>query len=486
MDQKNSWAAHDFSQEFRETAVVVDLPDAPRFGSVVGPGIILLATALGSGEILFWPSLAASHGFELYVLALFAFLCQYFLNLEFIRYTMATGDTVTNGFGRIWGGLSAFFFIGATLPWVWPGWVTGGATQLYELANVDINQASVIILVSIGVMLSSTRLLYKALELSQKLLIGFALSFSVILGLLLIEASAVDALGDSIFGGKVGIPQDISIVVLMAALAFCGAGGTINLAVSNWARDKGFGLAKNAPAIVNPITGQRQVSRSSIYLYAPTDDNHARWREWWRLVKKEETVCFLAAGIFGLTLFMLIAYSLLADTSLPPGFDVIREQANAISESHGRFWVLAFRSVVAAVFITSAIGVLDHSARLAASILFSTKYFSKVPAITESHLYFGLLWLLIAFGIFVVTVLDISSPPKLLSISGALSGIVMAAYSGLIILLNRRMRLVYSELGFQEPADNPFRISTVRALFLFGAVALYGSASIALMYSLFQ
>ena len=53
--------------------------------------------------------------------------------------------------------------------------------------------------------------------------------------------------------------------------------------VSNWIRDKGFGMGAYAPRIVSPISGQDKAAPSSQgYIFPPTDKKLARWRDWWR------------------------------------------------------------------------------------------------------------------------------------------------------------------------------------------------------------
>ena len=39
-----------------------DLPEAPPLRKVIGPGVVLVATALGSGEYVIWPFVASNLG----------------------------------------------------------------------------------------------------------------------------------------------------------------------------------------------------------------------------------------------------------------------------------------------------------------------------------------------------------------------------------------------------------------------------------------
>jgi hypothetical protein len=64
--------------------------------------VIILATALGSGEPILWPYIVTTAGIGILWLAVIGFTLQYFLNMEIERYTLATGETAVTGFTRIW------------------------------------------------------------------------------------------------------------------------------------------------------------------------------------------------------------------------------------------------------------------------------------------------------------------------------------------------------------------------------------------------
>ncbi|MGI9084803.1 MAG: Nramp family divalent metal transporter [Aeromicrobium sp.] len=68
---------------------------------VVGPSVLLLAGAIGSGEYVLWPSIASQVGLVLFWLVILGVGTQYFLNMQIERYTLATGETAVTGFTRI-------------------------------------------------------------------------------------------------------------------------------------------------------------------------------------------------------------------------------------------------------------------------------------------------------------------------------------------------------------------------------------------------
>src|SRR5918912_113136 len=101
-----------------------DLPEPEPLRRYLGASVILLATALGSGELLIWPYITTQAGVGLLWLAFVGFTAQYFLNMEIERYTLATGETAVTGFTRMWRWWGLFFILGSILPNAFPGWAT--------------------------------------------------------------------------------------------------------------------------------------------------------------------------------------------------------------------------------------------------------------------------------------------------------------------------------------------------------------------------
>ena len=73
------------------------VPPAPKgFGwfGVIGPGVILLGTSIGSGEFLLGPAVFVKHGLTLLWVTAVAILLQTVFNTEVMRYTLATGEPI--------------------------------------------------------------------------------------------------------------------------------------------------------------------------------------------------------------------------------------------------------------------------------------------------------------------------------------------------------------------------------------------------------
>lgn len=79
------------------------VPKFPGWLAALGPGIVWLALAQGSGELIWWPYLVAKYGLTFLWLFVPACLLQYPLTYEIGRYTAMTGETIWTGLIRLLG-----------------------------------------------------------------------------------------------------------------------------------------------------------------------------------------------------------------------------------------------------------------------------------------------------------------------------------------------------------------------------------------------
>ena len=81
---------------------VGELPQPPKIGwrtglALIGPGIVLAGTSIGSGEWLFGPAVTAQYGASLLWLALTSIILQAFCNFVMVRYTIYCGEPIIVG-----------------------------------------------------------------------------------------------------------------------------------------------------------------------------------------------------------------------------------------------------------------------------------------------------------------------------------------------------------------------------------------------------
>ena len=411
-----------------------DLPPVPRLRALLGPSIILVGLSIGSGEFVLWPRLTAQFGFAVFWAAWIGVTIQFFLNMEIERYTLATGESAVVGFLRLSRVFGPVFLVCGTLPWIWPGWATGAGTLLsWQLGGNPVVYA-VVGLVLCGAVLSLGPVVYRTVEVLQIVLVA-----TIFAGLLYLFARLVslEALGELARGAvRLGhVPDDIELPLLLGALAFAGAGGTVNLAQSNYIRDKGYGMGHWMGRLTSPFTGREEASDDLGHVFEPDAENMARWRLWWRRANVEHAVSFYLLCVLSLALLCTITYALLEPGApVAEGFGFIRDQADALNARFGRSAELCFLGAGIAVLVSTELALLDAVTRVVADVIHAS-LLRESRRWTLSRLYFAVLWGFIAFGVAVLLV-GLDQPLTLLVLSSCLNAGVMFLYSGLLIWLN--------------------------------------------------
>ena len=410
---------------------------AGRGTVIIGPGIVGAGVALSSGEFILWPFIASQVGLIFLWGAVIGSMTQFFLNMEVERYTLATGETAITGFNRIWRHWGLLLAILVYFANLWPGWALSSATLLSYLTGGEPWMIAVAMLIVMGASLTLAPVVYVALE---RLLLVKMLAVALLAVLavaLAIEPQSWEALPAGL-SGIGGFPSQLGFALLFGAMVFAGGGGGQNLCQSNWIRDKGFGMGQYVPRLVSPITGIEEATPSAraAFTFDPTPANIARWNRWWRFANVEQLITFTLVTLVTICLTSMLAHSVLyGQPNLPNNVSFLLIEGQRLSELVGRWFGALFWAIGAFSLFGAAMGIIDYTSRLAADVLRST-YLSGT-AVSESRIYFFLVWGLVAIGCSILTI-GMTQPLVLLVISASVGGLMMSIYSGLIIVLNRR------------------------------------------------
>ena len=417
-----------------------ELPEAPPLRRLIGPSVILIGVGIASGEYILYPFIASQAGLVFLWAAVVGILVQFFINMEIERYTLATGETALGGFMRMWKPWGAVLAAGAILATMWPGWATAAATiSTFAFSGGDPVLIAVVMLVVIGGVLTASPVVYQTVEKLQFLKVGAVLVFLVVALVAAITATGYKDTSHIVtsFGT---FPSEIPIAILVGALAASGAGGANNLVQSNWIRDKGFGMGRYVPRIVSPITGHEEAAPDSERLSFPQDEaNLSRWKVWWKRANLEQFVSFALIGAITIIVFSLVAYStVFGNPDLPDssGFDFISLESDVLDVAVGTWFGTLFLVVGAVSLFAAALGIVDYVARLVADVI-HVGYTRDRPGWTESKIYFGVVWVMVAFGS-AILLAGFDQPLVLVTISTVLGGAIMVVYSCLLLVTNRR------------------------------------------------
>jgi len=422
-----------------------DLPEPVPLRKLVGASVVILATALGSGEFIIWPYITTQIGIQFLWLAAFGFFMQYVINMEIERYTLATGETAVTGFTRFWKPWGIIFVLGAILPNAFPGWATGGATMINYMGLIGegaIPIVASIVLVATALALTLSPVVYQALEKIQMVLVSIIVLFLIIGVFAATEAGAWASVVTQAPGSVPRVPGAIAALgaaTFLGAIAFAGAGGANNLTQSNYIRDKGLGMGGRMPKVVSPITGEEVAAPSLGYTFPVNEENMRRWRGWWKVANQEHFATFFCIGFFTLLMLSVLVWSTVGGGvgGVEADLTFIDREATVLGNEIGGWFRTFFLFAGMVVLFSTSIGIMDYVSRLSASEL-KISFFPNSQTITESRIYFTLAWIIAIAGS-IILLLGLEAPLVLLIISAAGGGVVMFFYSGMLILLNTRV-----------------------------------------------
>ena len=441
---------------------VRDMPDQPRrYWRLIGPGIIAAGVGLASGEFVLFPYIASQVGLVFVWAAIVGLITQFFLNMEIERYTLATGETALTGFSRYWRHWGLVFAILTYFANLWPGWVTSSATLITYLFGGEVKWIAISMLIAIGLILTLAPVVYVALERAQMLKVAAVITLFVVGAIFAVGAAAWSDVPQVVTRPRIPL-EELGFALLLGALAFAGAGGGQNLVQSNWLRDKGFGMGQYVPRLVSPITGHPEAAPSTGYVFEPTAENMRRWRGWWKFANIEQLTTFVLITFLTILFTSLLAYSTVyGREGLENSIAFLEVEGEVLGERVGPWFQYLFWAIGAFSLFAAGLGIADYTSRLAADVI-KTSYARNA---SESKVYAGLVWGLVLIGI-VVLLAGFSQPLVLLVISAVVGGFMMFLYSGLLILINRKIL----------PA--PIRVRGFRLGMLVWAIVLFGVLSV--------
>ena len=167
------------------------------------------------------------------------------------------------------------------------------------------------------------RRIERTLEVLNWVLIGVILTSFLALGLAFVPSGTWLAAGvgfggyDRVSSAFAFMPGGMDFVLLASLVAYSGCGGITNVTLSNWARDRGYGMGERVGYIPAAVGGQRVHLAHTGFIFTPDAANMTRWHGWWRVVRADQWGVFFMGGLLGMAL-----PALLYVTFLPRGTDI--------------------------------------------------------------------------------------------------------------------------------------------------------------------
>jgi Mn2+/Fe2+ NRAMP family transporter len=332
----------------------VGLREPPQtFGGTLrylGPGLIISASLVGSGELIATTKLGAETGFTLLWLILLGCLLKVFVQIELARYSVSSGETTLTAFNRLPGprlraNWVLWLYLAATaMTYAALGGVIGGIVQAFALA-FPVNRTVVALLIvafTIGVLVIGR---YKAIE---NLATFFVLSFTFVTFFTVIAIQATDygfSATDIASGLRFSFPADVSpVATALGAFGLIGITGAELVSYPYWCVEKGYARFTGPPA---------------------DDADWLRRATGWIRVMRTDAFVALLIYTTATTAFYLLGAAVLNRQGLnPDGLELISTLAEAYAPVFGEFarWVLVIGAI--AVLYSTYMIAIGASARV--------------------------------------------------------------------------------------------------------------------------
>jgi hypothetical protein len=429
---------------------VADLPAPPSFGvrnlfRVIGPGAVMAATSIGGGEWLVGPAAAVKYSSAIFLIATVAIVLQVIFNLEAIRYTLYTGEPIYGGFMRLrpgakfWAGFYSvlgFFQLGwpalagsaaATLLGAWMGRMPGAPDADVQVWVATGLVGLVVLILSFGGTIE------RMLEYFAWTMLVVVFAFLLIVNLAFVPFSHWAQTFRGFFSMS-GLSHPIDWALIGALAATAGSGGLGNLTVTNWVRDKGFGMGKLVGAIPSAVGGHAIALSHVGTVFPTTPENLRRWREWLRYVHADQI------GVWGLFCFLGMFLNVnLATAVVPQGTDLQglaagAYQAEYLAKIWPGFWFLTLFNGFWILFKTQP-GNTDVLVRAVTDATWMASGRARQSRWGIRAIYYGVLF---AFSVWGIVALRYASPFQMFKLLANMAGIVMVIAGTQILIVNRR------------------------------------------------
>ena len=390
--------------------------------------------------------MAVKYGMGIFWIATLAIVLQTIINLEAIRYTLYTGEPIVSGFLRLkpsstfWGAVYSLLTV-AQLGM--PALGAACASVIFSAFAGRIPGApdrATLALVTYGVMAVAAGILMiggtveKMLERASWMMVAFIFIFLTVANVLFVPFDHWVATASGFF--QFGYwPANVDIVLLATLAATAGSGGVGNLVISNWMRDKGYGMGATVGAIPSAFGG-KSIQLSSVgNVFEINPGNLARWRTWRKYVFLDQVALWAVGCFLGMYLNVNLATAI-----IPAGENLADVGAGAFQAKYMAeklwpgFWFLALLNGFWILFSTH-LGNTDTLVRLVTDTLWSAGWGKRAGA-QVGKLYFTLLLGFSAWGALTV---QWGSAMTLFKALGVVAGPVLCLASLQILAVNTRL-----------------------------------------------
>lgn len=375
----------------------------------LGPGFILSASIVGSGELIATTILGAQAGFIAFWVILVSCVIKVGIQLEFGKNAIITGRPIMSEFNRLRGlrlGQASWMvwmtFLLTGLKILQLGGMLGGAAIAFSLIfpSVSINFAVVLLGFSVGLLIYKNY--YTLIERLSTLMV-FGFTFFTLLSLIAILFTPFSfSFRDILTGMRFDLPNEY-LFVAIGAFGITGVASDEIIAYTYWCQEKGYAA----------YTGENDGSKAW----------NIRAKGWIRVMYLDAFVAMIGYTIVTAAFYLLGAAILHGNETVPTGNELIAYLSSIYTKSLGPnarlgYLIGAFIALYSSVFAT-----LAYWSRLFPDIFIQLKWWKldtkadKNDAVKVMALVFPFLW--------VVTFLFLRTPAFMVLLGGVIGSILL-------------------------------------------------------------
>ncbi len=357
----------------------------------LGPGFILTASIVGSGELIATTALGAKAGFVAMWVIIASCLVKVFVQLEFGKHAIHSGETTFEALNQLPG---PRLFKGNWVTWLWllmmlikplqVGGIIGGVGLILNIIVPAVPVWAWVCLAAPTVSLMIFRGKYRFIEKLSVLMIGaFALfTFACVLGVQFTEfAMTREQIVEGLSFWN-GIPVAV-VGVAIAVFGITGVGGDEIMAYNYWLLEKGYAAR----------TGPRE----------DTPEWRRRAKGWIRVMYWDAFLSMVVYTLMTIAFYLLGAAILHSQGLQPEGFETVKTLSRMYTDSLGTWAEMAFLVGAFFVLFSTLFAALAAWSRLFSDAFSAVGLFdyhnpvSRGKAIAFFSFFFPALWAVLFF-----------------------------------------------------------------------------------------
>jgi hypothetical protein len=210
-----------------------------------------------------------------------------------------------------------------------------------------------------------------------------------------------------------------------------------NIVLSNWARDRGYGMGERAGYIPCAIGGTKVTLAHNGFMFDGDVEGMKRWRGWWRIISADQWGVFFAGAVLGMVLPAMIYVTFLPRGTNIQGLGISAALAQAITGTSGALLGGAIAFLGAWVLFKTQLDQLEGMVRAITDILWTGS--DRVRAWRGGDVravYYSVLAAIVLWGI---VALRLAQPFLLLQIGANMAGFVFVIAAPHLLYINTRL-----------------------------------------------